>query len=344
MGEAENNDAASGEPPADVAASEQSANFLTPDTASASGSQRLRLMPPDGKRLPWWVRHREKLVIAEMLLTAFFFLLALYFLWLWIFTPARIAFANGLEGMALAFAIPPPAGDGASRGEEGGAFDRKKLLTWTYTATPFILLAGFFLWLFAIRQEPEPEPESAPEPAATYAGDREGFLEALLALPPIEPDSSWRVPADSGRWRMIVVHHTGTEGGSAESIDRYHREVNKWENGLGYHFLIGNGKDMPDGDVVVGKRWREQLDGAHIKEMRDHKKPNAFAIGIALVGNFENHVPSPKQLAALRGLLRFLLGEYGMDATSIVGHGEAAVRHTACPGKLFFLQDVLVTL
>lgn len=333
------NNASPPEPRADATTSEQSASFMHPDTAQASGSQRLRLMPPDGKPLPWWVRHSEKLMVAEVLLTVFFFLLALYFLWLWIFTPGPVAFLGGLEGLALAFAVPPPANDGVYP-EEKPTLDRQKLLAGAYTAVSFFVLAGFLLWLLV----PVPEPPTPPEPEPEFASDREGFLQALFALPPPEPAAAWRVPAKNGRWRLVVVHHTGTNGGSAESIDRYHREVNKWENGLGYHFLIGNGKDMPDGEVTVGKRWFDQLDGAHIKEMRDHKKPNTFAIGIALVGNFEDCIPSAKQLASLRGLLRFLVREYGIEPKNIIGHGQAAVRHTACPGKLFFLDDVIATL
>lgn len=331
------------EPPAKdaIAATESGTNFLHPDTASASGSQRLRLMPPDGKPLPWHIRHRQKIMLVETVLTALFLLLALYFLWLWIFSPVSVAWADGASGLAAAL-LPSPF----ARTEKTPRPDKPKAWRYAiiaYTLAPFAIL-GVFLFLFAYT-DAEAETDSQPVPEfEPFAADREGFVDALTALQPILPDPSWRVDAKPGRWRLIVVHHTATKGGSAKSIDRHHREVNKWENGLAYHFLIGNGRDMPDGEVFASRRWLEQLDGAHIKEMREHKKPNAFAIGIALVGNFEEAVATPRQLAALRGLLGFLMREYGLKATDIVGHGEAAVKYTACPGKLFFLDEVRNTL
>ena len=251
-------------PASEPAASEQSASYLHPDTAAAS-SQRLRLIPPDGKPPPWWVRHRDKLMLVEMLLTGLFFLLALYFLWLWIFA----------------------------------------------------------------------------EPPIAYQNSRDGFVRALAALPPVRHDPAWRVPAKSGRWTHIIVHHTGAAMGSPASIDRYHREERKWENGLGYHFLIGNGKGMDDGEVHMTRRWLEQLDGAHIKKIRDgREKSNSYCIGVALVGNFEETLATPKQLASLRGVLSFLAREYGIAPDAIFGHGQAAANPTACPGRLFFLDEV----
>jgi N-acetyl-anhydromuramyl-L-alanine amidase AmpD len=62
------------------------------------------------------------------------------------------------------------------------------------------------------------------------------------------------------------------------------------------------------------------------------------------VGNFENTVPSAKQLSSLRGVLRFLTDEYAIDASAVAGHGQVSEKHTLCPGKLFFLDEVMKTL
>ncbi len=242
--------------------------FLHPDgSAAVSGSQRIRLIPPDGKPSSWFLRNRERIVLAEYALTGVFFLLALYFLALWLTAERKVA----------------------------------------------------------------------------YAPDRGGFRAALAALPPAAERSGWRVPARPGRWRMIVVHHTAAPRGSVASIDRYHREENKWPNGLGYHFLIGNGDGMADGEVAPGPRWEKQQDGAHVR-MKGTDRGNSFSIGVALVGNFEERVPSARQLSALRGLLRFLADEYGIPPGAIVGHGQVSERHTACPGKLFFMDEVVNSL
>jgi len=65
------------------------------------------------------------------------------------------------------------------------------------------------------------------------------------------------------RWKYIVIHHSASYKGSASSIDRYHREEKGWENGLGYDFVIGNGRGSRDGQIEVGGRWNKQIKGAH---------------------------------------------------------------------------------
>ncbi len=196
----------------------------------------------------------------------------------------------------------------------------------------FILLALYFVFLWVSHV-----------PDVSYAPDREGFREALFALAPAGADPSWRVASAPGRWRGIVIHHTAGAQGSVASLDRYHREENKWPNGLGYHFLIGNGNGMGDGEIAVGPRWEKQLDGAHVR-MKGTAEGNSFSIGVALVGNFESVLPSPRQLAALRGVLRFLVEEYGISSSAIAGHGEVAERYTACPGRLLFVDEVVRSL
>ena len=46
--------------------------------------------------------------------------------------------------------------------------------------------------------------------------------------------------------RAIVIHHSATDRGGAKAFDEYHRKKNGWDE-LGYHFVIGNGTDTPDG-------------------------------------------------------------------------------------------------
>lgn len=196
----------------------------------------------------------------------------------------------------------------------------------------FLLLTLYFIYLWAFGQ-----------PEVSYEPGREGFIRAMAVYAPTRPEPSWRVKANPGRWRNIVVHHTATERGDPVAIDRFHREVKKWENGLGYHFLIGNSDGLGDGEVYPSRRWLEQLDGAHV-QMRGHTNGNTFAIGVALVGNFEESMATPRQLASLRGLLHFLMMEYGIMHSEVVGHGDVSAKHTACPGKYLYLDEVVKSL
>jgi len=96
-------------------------------------------------------------------------------------------------------------------------------------------------------------------------------------------------------WKYVVVHHSASDSGSAAEFDKYHREQRGWENGLGYHFVIGNGSGSHDGKIEIGNRWKRQIDGAHAGV----KKYNHYGIGICLVGNFNKTYPTQAQMSSL---------------------------------------------
>jgi hypothetical protein len=142
------------------------------------------------------------------------------------------------------------------------------------------------------------------------------------------------VPAAAARpWSRIVIHHTATARDDYASIDRIHRGKN-WENGCGYHFVIGNGTLTRDGQVEVGNRWKRQIQGAHTRVAGN---PGNFwnenGIGIVLVGNFMGERPSTQQMNALVELVRALQGRFRIPSRHIHGHGH--VDATKCPGARF---------
>ncbi len=155
-------------------------------------------------------------------------------------------------------------------------------------------------------------------------GSTPAAAEAALALP-----TTVQLPLRR-TWRHIVLHHSATVVGGAKRFDRHHRKVNKWENGLGYHFVIGNGTDTADGAIETGSRWTRQIQGAHagVKEFNEH------GIGICLVGDFRHREPSPAQLTALRALVAELQRRCDISDANIVGHGEVR-EGTECPGAHF---------
>ena len=136
-------------------------------------------------------------------------------------------------------------------------------------------------------------------------------------------------------WDTIVVHHSAVKFGNAAKYDAGHRRRGM-KNGLAYHFVIGNGIDSGDGEIEIGPRWRKQLLGGHLKSYR----LNQSAIGICLVGNFEQTRPSKKQLQALTQLVDWLQRDVLRKRTRFAGHKELPGEKTVCPGKYFPLKTL----
>lgn len=134
-----------------------------------------------------------------------------------------------------------------------------------------------------------------------------------------------------GKWKYIVIHHSATDRGSAKGMDRYHREERHMENGLAYHFVIGNGHGAGDGEISVGSRWRRQIKGGHVATTSLNEK----SIGICLVGNFEKAPPTRKQMESLRALNEYLRKRCGLNRSRVKPHRDINPRPTKCPGKHF---------
>jgi N-acetyl-anhydromuramyl-L-alanine amidase AmpD len=134
------------------------------------------------------------------------------------------------------------------------------------------------------------------------------------------------------RWKYIVIHHSATRKGNASIMDRYHRNHRHMKNGLAYHFVIDNGTSgRKDGQVEVGRRWREQIPGGHVRQ----QWLNNCGIGICLVGNFNKQYVSRAQFESLVKLVDRLRKTYGIPISNIRGHGDFGGECTVCPGKRF---------
>jgi hypothetical protein len=145
-----------------------------------------------------------------------------------------------------------------------------------------------------------------------------------------------RAPVTRGRWRYIVVHNSGTKQGSAAAFEHYHRFVRKMPNGLAYHFVIGNGTSTKDGAIEIGNRWHRQIQGGHVHS--DYL--NNIAIGICLVGDFNNSKPRQGQLDALGELIDYLRHKVGrIQGQSAVVRAHREINPpqwpTDCPGNDF---------
>jgi len=138
-------------------------------------------------------------------------------------------------------------------------------------------------------------------------------------------------PVPMRDWKLIILHHSATVTGSADTFDTAHR-ARGMVNGLAYHFVICNGSDgQEDGAVQTGDRWVRQIPGGHCRQ----PEINESGIGICLVGDFTRDRPSPKQMDALVALVRRLQEQFHIAEDSVLGHGEIIGEYSECPGKEF---------
>jgi len=135
------------------------------------------------------------------------------------------------------------------------------------------------------------------------------------------------------RWETIVAHHSAIQYGNADIYDRAHRKRGM-QNGLAYHFVIGNGIDSGDGEIEIGPRWRRQLHGGHVRQW----SVNKTGIGICLVGNFMQSRPTRRQLEAFTQLVDWLRSDVIAGRPRFVGHKEIKGEQTICPGRHFPLD------
>ena len=184
-----------------------------------------------------------------------------------------------------------------------------------------------------IRQVPAPAIVTQPiEPISPP------IAQPIEPVEPIGPSNPWKPDAEMREWKFIVLHHTASNTGSVETIHEEHlrrkdKKGNHWL-GIGYHFVIGNGSGMSDGEIEPTFRWRQQIQGAHAG-VSDY---NQRGIGIVLIGNFENSPPTDAQTSSVKQLVGILKREYGIASSKVIGHGD--VKATECPGKLFPMSDI----
>lgn len=157
-----------------------------------------------------------------------------------------------------------------------------------------------------------------------------------LSIPPPELlnhviATTSRLDIRRGRWTHVVAHHSAIDAGNAAIYDAAHRRRGM-EHGLAYDFVIGNGRDSGDGEIEIGPRWLKQIDGGHVR----NPYYNAHGIGICMVGNFEKHRPTDKQLIAFASLVDWLRIDAPLGSKpKFTVHRWVDPHHTVCPGRYF---------
>lgn len=161
-----------------------------------------------------------------------------------------------------------------------------------------------------------------------------GFFKRYRYLTPSVRKAIDSARVQRGRWKYIIIHNSGTRQGNARIFDVYHRRTRKMQNGLAYHFVIGNGNSSGNGEIEIGNRWTRQINGGHVAS--DYL--NNIALGICLVGDLNRDKPTPEQLAAIDELVTYLRGRVGKikgKQAIVKGHKEINPKPTDCPGDRF---------
>jgi len=158
------------------------------------------------------------------------------------------------------------------------------------------------------------------------------------------------------RWDYIIIHHSATKFGSVRMFRAGHyARGGAWpfNDTMLYHLIIGNGNGAGDGELQQGGRWlRQQLGGGcrsvvysfHPKSIRDFFRTwsdyyNFKGIHICLVGDLSTTHPTPKQMATLTAVVDTLCRRYHIPPRCVMGHREAQITHTECPGTNFPLNQ-----
>ena len=139
-----------------------------------------------------------------------------------------------------------------------------------------------------------------------------------------------KAPIKQGRWKAIVIHESGEPVGSQASLEEKARANNL--RGIGYHFVVGNGNGMGDGEVYVSNRWLEQRVGAHCGGSRGDEM-NREAIGICMVGQGDYRKFTNAQLKQLVRLVDSIQREFDIPAEQVYLYRDIA--NASSPGKLF---------
>jgi len=129
---------------------------------------------------------------------------------------------------------------------------------------------------------------------------------------------------DRASTSVIVVHHSATDNGSAESFRSYHKSRG-WDD-IGYHFVVTNGSGGPDGEIQKGRALGKQ--GAHAKGR------NSNSVGICLVA-------TDKFTVAQQDALIVLLAEMCQKYKIQPSEKTIQRHHEQCPGSGLDLAKII---
>ena len=136
-----------------------------------------------------------------------------------------------------------------------------------------------------------------------------------------------QVRVRAGRWKYIYIHQSKTGGGDAVSLSQ-------GSEGLGDHFVIGNGDGCGDGEIQVGQRWNQQA-GALPPEGASAIDP--ACISICVIGDLDSAKPTAVQMRRLTQLVNVLQERCRIAPGSVMLVGQST---SAGVGRHFPVADL----
>lgn len=137
-------------------------------------------------------------------------------------------------------------------------------------------------------------------------------------------------PLERQRWTAIVITHTASPFATPASLEAQHKAGGL--SMLGHHFLIGNGNGLSDGELFVGPRWLQQVQGAHAVSPKAAWL-NEHALSICLVGDGNRRTFTDAQMRRLVQVVNVLSRELGIPREKIYLQSE--VDSAKAPGGFF---------
>lgn len=133
-------------------------------------------------------------------------------------------------------------------------------------------------------------------------------------------DSIFSNPVPLRAWDRIVVVDTGAPFASVDTLDARAKELGE-PNGIGYHFVIGNGRNLTDGQIRTCPRWRSQkpASSAYGKDLG-----NDGTLVICVVGDTKRSRVTDDQSQSTSALVKRLAEQFSIPANRVefrVGSG-----------------------
>ncbi len=137
------------------------------------------------------------------------------------------------------------------------------------------------------------------------------------------------------RWNYIIIHHSAGDYGNIKTLQKIRKERQPIEpfEVIAYHYIIGNGNGMKDGEIASDNREKYNLWGVHVSE--SNWNINFTGLGICLIGNLDKKQITPKQYKSLLKKTSDLMEQYNIEIDNVLFHGKIKGESTKCPGKYF---------